>query len=140
VQYLTHFWKYQVIVTLIIWHMAYGIIDFISQQQIVQIMNFLTDVILSNILKLFISWIIWLTRFVQIIQIMNYSGRQTDRSVDGQTYGWRSDRIVYYQQTDRRAGWQTDRWCHSFLKIDTFLPPKKDSWHLSSAKKSFFPF
>ena len=53
--------------------MAYGgIIDFIIQQQIVQIMNFLTYVILSNTLKLFISWIIWLTRFVQIIQIMNY--------------------------------------------------------------------
>jgi len=98
--------------------MAYGIIDFISQQ---------TNC--SN--HEFFDWCHFV-KHTQIIHIMNYLTYQiranysnhelfgkTDRPIDGQTYGWR-----------------TDRWCHSFLKIDTFLPPKKDSWHLSSGRNT----
>ena len=130
-QYLTHFWKYQVIVTLIIWHMAYGIIDFISQQ---------TNC--SN--HEFFDWCHFV-KHTQIIHIMNYLTYQiranysnhelfgkTDRPIGRWTDLRVTVRPYCLLSTDRPSGRLTDRPLVSLIS---------QNWHLSSAKKRFLtPF
>jgi len=114
VQYLTHFWKYQVIVTLIIWHMAYGIIDFISQQ---------TNC--SN--HEFFDWCHFV-KHTQIIHIMNYLTYQIRANYSNHELFGKTDRPIG-RWTDLRV---TDRPLVSLIY---------QNWHLSSAKKRFLtPF